>query len=158
MLPSVCGHMRLEGDKPVKRVLISTIAFFVLGVILATGASAGGVKSLRGELAIDADNQAAPINQVVEAGRVPANYRQQPPIIPHKIDKYQINLKVNQCMRCHNWQYAAKEGAPKISETHYKDHRTGQPLDDVVPGRWFCTQCHVPQVDAKPLVENTYSK
>jgi len=150
--------MRLEGDMTVKRVLIPAIAFLALGALLITSAIAGNVKSLRGENAIDAGNTVAPINQVVESGRVPQNYRQQPPLIPHKIEKYQINLKVNQCMRCHNWQYAAKEGAPKISETHYQDHRTGQPLDDVVPGRWFCTQCHVPQVDAKPLVENTFTK
>ncbi len=151
-------HMRLEGDKPVKRVLISTIAFFALGVFLMTSAHAEGLKSLRGEVAIESDNATPAVNQVVEAGRVQTNYRQQPPLIPHKIEKYQINLKVNQCMRCHNWQYAAKENAPKISETHYLDHRTGQPMDDVVPGRWFCTQCHVPQVDAKPLVENTFTK
>jgi len=150
--------MRLEGDKTVKRVLIPVVAVFVVGIMMMSDAFAGNVQSLRGQLDVQENNTAPSINQVVEGGRFPQNYRQQPPLIPHKIEKYQINLKVNQCMRCHNWQYAAKEGAPKISETHYKDHRTGQPLDDVVPGRWFCTQCHVPQVDAKPLVENTFSK
>lgn len=150
--------MRLEGDKTVKRVLIPVVAVFVVGIMMIADAFAGNVQSLRGQIDLQETNAAASINQIVEGHRVPQNYRQQPPLIPHKIEKYQINLKVNQCMRCHNWQYAAKEGAPKISETHYQDHRTGQPLDDVVPGRWFCTQCHVPQVDAKPLVENTFSK
>jgi|LLEK01.1.fsa_nt_gi cytochrome c-type protein NapB len=150
--------MRLEGDMTVKRVLIPVVAVFAVAILLMANAIAGNVTSLRGQVDLKETNSAATINHVVEDGRVPQNYRQQPPLIPHKIEKYQINLKVNQCMRCHNWQYAAKEGAPKISETHYKDHRTGQPLDDVVPGRWFCTQCHVPQVDAKPLVENTFSE
>ncbi|MDV7338292.1 nitrate reductase cytochrome c-type subunit [Terasakiella sp. A23] len=150
--------MRLEGDKTVKRVLIPVIAVFAAAFMLMSSAMAGNVNSLRGDLGIAENNKAAEINKVMEGSRFPQNYRQQPPLIPHKIEKYQINLKVNQCMRCHNWQYAAKEGAPKISETHYQDHRTGKPLDDVVPGRWFCTQCHVPQVDAKPLVDNTFTK
>jgi nitrate reductase (cytochrome), electron transfer subunit len=150
--------MRLKGDIPVKRILISTIAIFALGVVLISSAIAGNLNSLRGDATIQETNPAADINQVLQNGRYPQNYRQQPPLIPHAIEKYQINLKVNQCMRCHNWEYAAKEGAPKISETHYTDHRTGKRLDDVVPARWNCTQCHVPQVDAKPLVENTFSK
>lgn len=150
--------MRLIGDKPVKRVLIPAVAIIALGVVLMTSALAGNLNSLRGDATLTETNKAADINQVLEGGRFPQNYRQQPPLIPHQIEKYEIDLKVNQCMRCHNWQYAAKEGAPKISETHYMDHRTGQPLDDVAPGRWFCTQCHVPQVDAKPLVDNTYTQ
>ncbi|WP_205631247.1 nitrate reductase cytochrome c-type subunit [Candidatus Terasakiella magnetica] len=141
-----------------KRVLIPVVCFFAAVFMLMNAASAENFKSLRGQADLEETNAAASINQVIEGGRFSQNYRQQPPLIPHKIEKYQINLKVNQCMRCHNWQYAAKEGAPKISETHYLDHRTGKPLDDVVPGRWFCTQCHVPQVDAKPLVENTFTK
>ncbi|WP_240796855.1 nitrate reductase cytochrome c-type subunit [Terasakiella sp. SH-1] len=150
--------MRLEGDMTVKRVLIPVVCLFAAVFMMMNAASAESVKSLRGQVDIETTNTAAPVTQVVEGQRQPQNYRQQPPLIPHKIEKYQINLKVNQCMRCHNWQYAAKEGAPKISETHYLDTRTGQPMDDVVPGRWFCTQCHVPQVDAKPLVENTFSQ
>lgn len=150
--------MRLEGDMTVKRVLIPAIMLILSVVVLSGSTLAAEINSLRGDTDITVTNPAAEINPILENGRYPQNYRQQPPLIPHRIDKYQINLKVNQCMRCHNWQYAAKEGAPKISETHYKDHRTGQPLDDVVPGRWFCTQCHVPQMDAKPLVENIFTK
>jgi cytochrome c-type protein NapB len=42
-----------------------------------------------------------------------------------------------------------------VSITHYQD-RDGNFLADVAPRRYFCEQCHVPQVDAKPLVENTF--
>ena len=42
-----------------------------------------------------------------------------------------------------------------ISPTHYVD-RDGHQLADVSPRRFFCTQCHVPQADAKPLVTNTF--
>ena len=35
-------------------------------------------------------------------------------------------------------------------------HREGNRLDKISGTRFFCTQCHVPQVDAKPLVTNTF--
>lgn len=50
----------------------------------------------------------------------------------------------------------AKEmGATKISVTHYVN-RQDAVLSDVSPRRYFCLQCHVPQADAKPLVENQF--
>jgi cytochrome c-type protein NapB len=42
-----------------------------------------------------------------------------------------------------------------ISITHFMN-RDGQVLADVTPRRYFCTACHVPQTDAKPLVDNTF--
>ena len=42
-----------------------------------------------------------------------------------------------------------------ISVTHFMN-RDGQVLADVTPRRYFCTECHVPQTDAKPLVDNTF--
>ncbi len=42
-----------------------------------------------------------------------------------------------------------------ISITHYMD-RDGQALAAVSPRRYFCNQCHVPQKDVKPLVENQF--
>ena len=82
-------------------------------------------------------------------------YRQQPPLIPHKTDAYQITLDNNQCMSCHDWPGNTRFNAPKISETHYVD-RQGVRLDKVSGTRYFCSQCHVPQVDAKPLVGNSF--
>ena len=34
--------------------------------------------------------------------------------------------------------------------------RQGARLDKVAGTRYFCTQCHVPQADTKPLVGNTF--
>ena len=61
----------------------------------------------------------------------------------------------NACMTCHDWPGNTRVKAPKISETHYVD-RQGARLDKVAGTRYFCTQCHVPQADAKPLVGNTF--
>ena len=34
--------------------------------------------------------------------------------------------------------------------------RDGNVRGDVSPRRYFCTQCHVPQDEVKPLVENRF--
>jgi len=114
-----------------------------------------GVQSLRGLTAIEEMPDAPDIRQQSTDRQFGRAYRQQPPLIPHQVKKYQINLKVNQCLRCHDWPYNVEENAPKISETHYVDRR-GVALDKVTRLRWFCTQCHVSQVQARPLVPNTF--
>jgi cytochrome c-type protein NapB len=114
-----------------------------------------GVTSLRGPIELDETPDVPDIKKASTERRFSRAYRQQPPLIPHKVDKYQINLKVNQCLRCHDWPYNVDEGAPKISETHYFS-RQGAALDKVASTRWFCNQCHVPQVRARALVPNTF--
>ncbi len=88
-------------------------------------------------------------------GRMQRNYRQQPPLIPHSIDQYQIDVRTNQCLSCHDWTKAGERNAPTLSMTHYLD-REGNELDHIAGTRYFCNQCHVPQADALPLVENTF--
>lgn len=83
------------------------------------------------------------------------SYRQQPPLIPHKVSNYQITTSNNACMGCHDWPGHVEAKAPKVSETHYVD-RQGARLDQIAGTRYFCMQCHVPQQDAEPLVENTF--
>ncbi len=114
------------------------------------------VESLRGPAALEETPPAPDVKkQNTSDGRFTRAYRQQPPLIPHRVEKYQINLKVNQCIRCHDWPHNVEEAAPKISETHYID-RNGVALDRIAGTRWFCTQCHVPQVNARALVSNTF--
>ena len=95
---------------------------------------------------------ARPITDDVRRSR---NYPEQPPVIPHTIDGYQITLHTNQCLTCHARQFIEGSGAPMISVTHFMD-RDGQVLADVTPRRYFCTACHVQQTDAQPLVPNTF--
>jgi cytochrome c-type protein NapB len=82
-------------------------------------------------------------------------YPEQPPVIPHAIEGYQLSLRANRCLECHSRQYTEASGAPMISVTHFMD-REGQMLADVSPRRYFCLQCHVLQTDARPLVENDF--
>lgn len=90
-----------------------------------------------------------------DENRFVRNYRQQPPLIPHTIEQYQIDLSANECLACHDWTNAGDRGAPTLSMTHYLD-RDGNQLDSVAGTRWFCNQCHVPQADA-PASSKTIS-
>jgi cytochrome c-type protein NapB len=138
----------------IQSIRSASVVGAVFCLALALQASAQTV-SLRGNTGIAEPNQAAAAARQDVGERFTLNYRQQPPLIPHKIDKVQINLKINQCLRCHDWPGNVEENAPKISETHYFD-RNGAALDAVSRTRWFCTQCHVTQSDVRPLVENTF--
>ncbi len=92
---------------------------------------------------------------IVDDVRRMRNYPEQPPIIPHSIDGYQLTLNTNRCMDCHKREFTEGSGAPMISITHFQD-RDGQVLSDVTPRRYFCTACHVQQTDASPLVPNLF--
>lgn len=83
------------------------------------------------------------------------NYAMQPPVIPHKIDNYQLDRNANRCMFCHARTQTSASGAPMVSITHFQD-RQGNHLAELSPRRYFCTQCHVPQADLKPLVDNRF--
>ena len=98
-----------------------------------------------------------PRNPLAKTDRTPVarNFPQQPPLIPHPTKAYQINLKQNKCLSCHAAEAVEKSGAPAVSETHYRD-RDGNTLTDVSASRYFCTQCHVEQFVAEPLVGNDF--
>jgi nitrate reductase (cytochrome), electron transfer subunit len=99
---------------------------------------------------------AGPIERwVTDDVRLMRQYPEQPPIIPHSIEGYQLSVNTNRCLSCHRREATEGSGAPMISVTHYMT-REGQMLADVSPRRYFCTQCHVPQADTAPLVGNTF--
>ena len=83
------------------------------------------------------------------------NYPEQPPVIPHAIDGYQIDLNGNKCLTCHARARTGESQAPMVSITHFMD-RDGQFLASVSPRRFFCTQCHVPQHETKAPIENDF--
>ena len=103
------------------------------------------------------ENAKAPLMrpQINKDIREVRNYPEQPPIIPHKTDSYQVDLRVNQCLNCHSRKAVGESQAPMVSITHFMD-REGQFLASVSPRRYFCNQCHVSQHDKKPLVENEF--
>ncbi|MEQ8289544.1 MAG: nitrate reductase cytochrome c-type subunit [Gammaproteobacteria bacterium] len=83
------------------------------------------------------------------------SYPMQPPTIPHKVAGYRVDLNSNKCLSCHSRRRVAETQAPMVSVTHYMD-RDGNFLAEVSPRRYFCNQCHVPQMEVRPLVDNTF--
>lgn len=83
------------------------------------------------------------------------NYAMQPPVVPHKIEGYQVDKNANRCMMCHARTRTEQSQAPMISVTHFQD-RDGNFLAELSPRRYFCLQCHVPQADLNPLVKNQF--
>ena len=82
-------------------------------------------------------------------------YPMQPPTIPHKTDKYQVDLNANKCMSCHSRRRSQDSQAPMVSVTHYQD-RDGNFLADISTRRYFCQQCHVTQNEVAPLLANEF--
>ncbi|MDX1594586.1 MAG: nitrate reductase cytochrome c-type subunit [Gammaproteobacteria bacterium] len=112
--------------------------------------------SMRGQVPVDSEPQAPRMANVENRDlRRERNYPMQPPTIPHKIDQYQVDLNTNKCLSCHSRRRVEESQAPMVSVTHYMD-RDGNFLAEVSPRRYFCGQCHVPQTDARPLVDNTF--
>ena len=114
------------------------------------------VVSLRGENPLDAlAKQFDRRRQVTNDRGFKRDWKLQPPLVPHKIDKDQITLQANTCMKCHGPDTYKAEGAPKVADSHVivAEDTKAETLN---MKRYFCNQCHVPQLDANPLVENTF--
>lgn len=135
------------------RIVLVAAAALVLG----TGALfAQDAPRLRGPQPFTQEAPAPPVPRAVTNDvRVRRNYPDQPPVIPHSIEGYALDLNANKCMSCHARQFTEQSQAPMISVTHYQD-RDGNTLGGLAPRRYACLACHVPQTEARPLVENRF--
>ena len=119
-----------------------------------------GPKSMRGVDVTTAD-QAPEAKKYVGgkpggAQKVARTFKDQPPVIPHAVENFdEITLEENQCLTCHGADVYKKKNAPKIGDSHFLD-RDGKRMEEASARRHNCVQCHVPQVDAPPLVENNF--
>ena len=129
----------------------------VAGLSLAADPPPVKLQGLRNGVPVQEDPAPTGPRQERDSGPKDRDFVQQPPLVPHTIAGYQITKNFNKCMDCHAWARTKASGATKVSVTHFRT-REGQELDNISPRRYFCTQCHVPQTDAKPLVENTFQR
>ncbi len=140
-----------------KRIL-TALAGAVLVLLASPVPAAEAVQSLRGDLSLQADNPTVEIKQQrTAAGGFDRGWQQQPPLIPHNVDNDRISVRENTCLRCHSEKNFEAQKAPKVGDSHFLN-RDGERLETISTRRWFCTQCHVPQADAAPLVENTFGR
>lgn len=135
----------------------------LLAVVLAAALSGNAgaqdkkpaVEPLRGNVPIPATSETGIYRMERHDRVIPRDHAWQPPIIPHNVKGYQITKNVNTCMVCHSSTAAPRTGATPVAKSHYVD-RDGKVLQTVSARRYFCLQCHAPQFDAQPLVENTF--
>lgn len=138
-----------------RKLLIATMGCLAAAFLMVQPADAG--QSLRGDLDIEAQQKAPEMQKLhVPDQMFKRTFKEQPPLVPHKNDKYKITMKSNKCIKCHDKKYYKEEEAPMIGKSHYLD-KDGKEQKTLNMGRYFCNQCHVTQVIAKPLVNNTFT-
>lgn len=138
------------------RAFLAIVTVTAVSMFLAAAYAQEIVPRLTGAADPMADVAATPLpTPITDDQRRMRNYPEQPPIIPHSIDGYQVSLSANRCLDCHRRQFTDLVRAPMISISHFTD-RDGNMLADVAPRRYQCTACHVQQTDTRPLVENEF--
>ena len=141
--------------KQTRNLVLALVAAVGFGAVVPPAAMAQAVKSIRGADVAEQELQVGNYKPIPDQAPIDRDYVQQPPLIPHKVEGYEVTLNFNKCMDCHAWSRAAEVKATKISITHFKS-REGAEMSSVSPNRYFCNQCHVSQTDAKPLIGNTF--
>ena len=136
-----------------KTLAILTLSFVATG--LSGTMPAFAVDSLRGSAIEEMSPKPEKRKLDVVQGGIERTFEEQPPLIPHEIEKYELNLRNNGCMKCHSEATAEKEKTKPTPESHFLD-RDGNKLDKPSPRRYFCNQCHTVQLKGEPLVENTF--
>jgi cytochrome c-type protein NapB len=94
-----------------------------------------------------------------ESTRFDRSFENAPPMIPHDLEGLlPITLELNMCLTCHLPEYAVDVNSTALPESHFVDFRTGKKhsFDDLQPARYNCDQCHVPQANVDPLVQNKF--
>ena len=136
-----------------KRTIFFLFTFICVVIFAANVSAAEKYKSLRGDTDITAKST-TPVGMDWKEtdSTIARTFDLQPPLIPHDTEDYEVNTDENGCLECHA---DPDSDAPKLSKTHFMD-REGKVHKEVSSLRYFCLQCHVGQVEAKPLVENTF--
>jgi cytochrome c-type protein NapB len=144
-------------NKPTRNLAMALVVALSFGTLGGPIAYAQTVQSLRGADVSAPERTSENYRVRPDGPPIARDYVQQPPVIPHKVEGYEVSMNFNKCMDCHSWSRYQEFKATKVSLTHFKD-RDGGELSNISPRRYFCLQCHVPQTDAKPLVENTFKR
>ncbi|MCP3851881.1 MAG: nitrate reductase cytochrome c-type subunit; periplasmic nitrate reductase electron transfer subunit [Gammaproteobacteria bacterium] len=138
----------------IKYLLLLSITALALQT---SSVSAEQVYSLRGTVGVDEISEMVPNRRSMAVdGGIEVSFEDQPPMIPHNIDKTRITLHENSCLSCHSKKNQKITNAVRPPKSHYRT-REGDKLRQISTGRYFCTQCHVPQAYTKPLVKNDFT-
>jgi len=144
-------------NKPTRNLTMPLVVALSFGTLGGPSAYAQNVQSLRGADVSAPERNSENFRVRPDGPPIQRDFVQQPPVIPHKVEGYEVSMNFNKCMDCHSWSRYQEFKATKVSLTHFKD-RDGGELSNVSPRRYFCLQCHVSQTDARPLVDNTFKR
>lgn len=127
-------------------------------LVCLAGQAVADISSLRGVSEIPVTESAPEMQEFInDKENIARTFKEQPPLVPHDNEKYTISLKENKCLDCHMKQPGKAEAkSVEMGESHFID-RDGNKLDHPSGRRYFCNQCHVPQIDAAPLVGTTFT-
>lgn len=140
---------------------VTIVAALTAALLLGCAQQFAGIKSMRGVDVAAGDSAAAMKEYKGEKPglqqKIARTFEGQPPLIPHAVNNFdEITLEENQCMSCHSREKFKEKNAPVVGDSHFINPATGQTLTKLSMARHNCVQCHVPQVDAPPLVENKF--
>jgi len=139
-----------------KKIIVTTCIALISMSFTFNTLNADELNSLRGAIELDELSEMIPNRRTMAVDNgIDVSFEDQPPMIPHGIDKTRISLHENSCLSCHNRKDAKIEDSTPPPKSHYKT-REGKKLKDISTGRYFCTQCHMTQANKDPLVENTF--
>ncbi|PAF44434.1 nitrate reductase [Helicobacter sp. 11S02596-1] len=139
----------------------------IIGLIVACSVDSGSIKdeslglrkvSVQDEKNIRLGDYQYSNSAAGESQKIERSYENAPPMIPHDTEgMLDISKDSNMCLSCHSPDVAESVGAPSVPKSHTYDLRNHQAhKDGIDPSRYNCTQCHVPQANAKPLVNNAF--
>lgn len=85
-------------------------------------------------------------------------FENSPPLIPHDLTgMLPVEETNNACLNCHMPEHAGAIDATPMPRSHFFDIDTGMDLKGQLDGkRYFCMQCHVPQVNIPEAIKNTF--
>lgn len=85
-------------------------------------------------------------------------FENSPPLIPHDLtNMLPIAETNNACLNCHMPEAALAMNATPLPKSHFFDIDTGKSLGGTLDGkRYFCMECHVPQVNIPEPIKNTF--
>jgi cytochrome c-type protein NapB len=144
-------------NKTFKLSLLAVVAM----AVVACASSGPQVNSLRGKSASTVDDHNLQVKEYVgkrpgQGALIARTFNDQPPLIPHTIENYDISREANDCLDCHISDEFKGKKMPMVGKSHLVANADPKAEPKISMLRYQCNTCHVPQVDAQPLVDNVF--
>jgi cytochrome c-type protein NapB len=145
--------------KKTASLALATLIASVIGCASTTGpAPMRGADVMAPDRAPAVKSYAEKMPGVGQPALISRTFIGQPPMVPHTVEKYvPLTMEENACLECHITDELRGQKVPKVGESHFSKtlkRKDGSPA--VSMDRFQCDSCHVPQVDAKELVDTKF--